>query len=68
MRGGRERERERERESCFEIKWRNSCRLIWCVNQRLERGGSCCEEKWKTEYSVTVKRLLSELVHELVAR
>ena len=60
--------RERERESCSEVKWRNSCRLVWCVNQRLERRGSCCEEKWRTEYAVTVKRLSSESARGLVAR
>ena len=56
------------RGSCSEVKWRNSCRLIWCANQRLEREGSCCEEKWRTEYAVTVKRLLSGSVCGLVTR
>ena len=53
------------RGSCSEIKQRNSCRLISCVNERLERGGSCCEEKWRT---VTFKRPLSESVCGLVTR
>ena len=64
----RERGGERERESCSEVKWRNICRLIWCVNQRLERGGSCCEEKQRTEYAVTVKELVSGSVRGFVTR
>jgi len=31
-------ELEREREMSCEGKQRNSCRLIWCVDQRLVRG------------------------------
>ena len=56
------------RDSCSEVKWRSSCRLIWRVNQRMERGGSCCEEKRRTEYAVMVKRPLSGSVHGLVTR
>jgi hypothetical protein len=32
-----ERQREKEREMCCEGTGRNSCRLIWCVDQRLVR-------------------------------
>ena len=32
------------------------------------RGGSCCEENWRTEYAVMVKRLFSGSVHGLVCR
>ena len=60
--------REGDRESCSEVERRNSCRLIWCVNQRLVRGESCCEEKRRTEYAVSVKRPLSGLLCGLVCR
>jgi len=53
------------RESCSEVKQRNSCRLIWYVDHRLERGGSCLEAKWWTEYAVMFKQF-SGSVHGLV--
>ena len=47
-------ERERERESCSEVKWRNSHRLIWCVNQRPEEGELFGEmEDWIEEKGAT---------------
>lgn len=36
------------------------------MNQRLERGESCCEVKRRIEYAVTVKQLLSGSVCGLV--
>jgi hypothetical protein len=26
-------EREKQREHCCDVRWRNSCSLIWCVDQ-----------------------------------